>query len=110
MFVAASQYKPTIVSKTEISFIPMKNNTYAAIVQDDDDDTIGLPIDQPATEFSNLYNRGEIYTTPTPDADSESEAGDDIFSLGKDPVNVFYIGSITVLGLYIFYRILSKTK
>jgi hypothetical protein len=34
----------------------------------------------------------------------------DIFSLGKDPIKTFYIGSVTVLGLFILYRILNKTK
>ena len=55
--------------------------------------------------FKQLYKAGAIYSaghlaTPTPDP----------FSIGKDPIKTFYIGSITVVGLFILYRILSKTQ
>lgn len=106
-------YKPTTVNKMEVSFKPIQqpggNNTYIALVDDSDD--IGLPIDTDCTiedtEFSKLYKKGKIYTTPTP---SDNDDDNDRFSLGNDPIKVFYIGSITVVGLYILFRILSKTK
>ena len=110
-------YKPTSIPKIEVSFVPVKNErssipNYIAII--DDDNHIGLPIDEPevvnsGTEFSKLYKKGEIYATPTPNEDDD-QPQNDIFSLGKDPVKVFYVGSITIVGLYILYRILSKTK
>lgn len=112
-------YKPTIRPKMDISFIPVEqpngNKNYIAVV--DDDDVVGLPIDTQCTTeiasvdtaFSKLYKEGGIYATPTPDADDD-ENNRDIFSLGKDPVKIFYIGSVTVVGLYILFRILSKTK
>jgi hypothetical protein len=111
-----SPYKPTTKPKMDVSFVQVKQQNgmknYIALV--DDDENVGLPIDESetvnsGTEFSKLYKKGEIYATPTPDED-EDEKISDIFSLGNDPVKVFYIGSITVVGLYILYRILSKTK
>jgi hypothetical protein len=109
-------YKPSFRSKMEVSFRPIQqpngNKTLVAFVDDGED--IGLSIDSEHTvadtEFSKLYKQGEIYATPTPDANDEDEDEKNIFSLGNDPVNVFYIGSVTVVGLYILFRILSKTK
>jgi len=56
-------------------------------------------------------------------SDSESDAGSDyrdisgsnmeekpIYSIGTSPVNHFFIGSVTVLGLFLLYRLLHKTK
>lgn len=124
MFTAASLEKPTVTpyksSITEtmnISFNPIEqpngNKTLVALI--DQDENIGLPIESECTvadtEFSKLYKKGEIYATPTPDTDDEDDRKyNNIFSLGNDPINVFYIGSVTVVGLYILFRILSKTK
>lgn len=109
-------YKPTMKPKMDVSFVPVKqqNGTKNYIALIDHDENVGLPIDESetvnsGTEFSKLYKKGEIYATPTPDEDDDEKI-DNIFSLGNDPVKVFYIGSITVVGLYILYRILSKTK
>lgn len=33
-----------------------------------------------------------------------------IYSIGTSPVNHFFIGSVTVLGLFVLYRLLHKTK
>jgi hypothetical protein len=33
-----------------------------------------------------------------------------IYSFGKDPVNQFFIGSVTVVGLFLLYRFLQKSK
>jgi hypothetical protein len=109
-------YKQTTTPKIDVSFVPIKGHgvkNYIAVVADDND--VGLPLDEPdvansGTEFSKLYKQGGIYATPTPDEDDDDEEIIDMFSLGKDPVKVFYIGSVTVVGLYILYRILSKTK
>lgn len=125
MFAAASlekstvtPYKSSMIPKMDVSFKPIQqangNKTLVALVDEDGD--IGLPIDSECTiadtEFSKLYKKGEIYATPTPDADDDDNDKKyrNVFSLGNDPVNVFYIGSVTVVGLYILFRILSKTK
>jgi hypothetical protein len=53
------------------------------------------------------------------DSDSESDYRDisgsnmeekPIYSIGTSPVNHFFIGSVTVLGLFLLYRLLHKTK
>ena len=54
-----------------------------------------------------LYNKSKIYPTPTL-ANSHEDSNVDPFSLGKDPIKTFYIGSVTVVGLYILYKILHR--
>ena len=44
------------------------------------------------------------------DDSNENNKTIDIFDLENDYVKTFYIGSITVVGLYILYRILDKSK
>ena len=58
----------------------------------------------------------------TSDSDSGSDSDSDyrdisgskkekpIYSIGTSPVNQFFIGSVTVLGLFVLYRLLHKTK
>jgi len=109
----ATTYSPTLVNKMDVLFKsvqqPNGNKTYIALVDDlnDEDAPLNNNCTVADTEFSKLYKQGEIYATPTPTNDDEN---DDIFSLGNDSIKIFYIGSITVVGLYILFRILSKTK
>jgi GTPase len=120
-------YKSTVNPRFDVSFVPIKqpNGRESLVALAGHGEDIGLPIDtictsgnintndnvaNSGTEFSQLYKKGEIYATPTPNEDDDENAKRNIFVLGNDPVNVFYIGSITVVGLYILFRILSKTK
>lgn len=34
----------------------------------------------------------------------------DIFVFMKDPINSFFVGSITVVGLFVLFRLLNKNK
>ena len=40
----------------------------------------------------------------------DSDSQEDIFSLKGDVFKTFYIGSITIIGLYIVYRLIEKNK
>lgn len=40
----------------------------------------------------------------------ESEKKPDMFSIGSNTINHFFIGSMTVVGLFVLYRILQKNK
>jgi hypothetical protein len=55
--------------------------------------------------FKQLYEEGNIYSEGPL---VTSEPKENPFSLGKDPINTFYIGSVTVVGLLILYKILTK--
>lgn len=57
--------------------------------------------------FKQLYESGNIYSEEVEDL-ATSKPKPNPFSLGKDPINTFYIGSVTVVGLLILYKILTK--
>ena len=42
------------------------------------------------------------------DEGNDDKKPNNIFSLDNDPIKTFYIGSITVVGLFILYRMLTK--
>jgi hypothetical protein len=48
-------------------------------------------------------------TDPAP-ADSSENSKRGIFSIGDSYVNTFYVGSITVVGLFILFRMMQKSK
>jgi hypothetical protein len=119
MLLAASrinqtkEYQPTTIQPSAVDFRPIQQPEgkvqYVAIIEtgeeliirDSDSDSEGE--EEPNTH-NELYEQGKVYAplvaspTKTPD----------IFALGEDPIKTFYIGSITVVGLFILYRILTK--
>ena len=42
--------------------------------------------------------------------EKEKEETNDRFQFTKDPINSFFIGSITIVGLFVLYRLLQKNK
>lgn len=114
MFSAASQigkptpYQPSNVPKTDVVFRPIKqpsgNVQYVALI-DSKEEIIEEEEEETGenTEFKQLYKSGNIYATTQPGVDKK-----DPFSFGDDPIKTFYIGSITAVGLFILYRILTK--
>jgi hypothetical protein len=111
-------FQPTTIPKSDIMFKPQKrpagNFQYIAIVETDETE-INIPPsdDEISPEFIKLYDQQEIYAPVgqiQADLDDSGSNPKDIYSLGGDPIKTFYVGSITVLGLFILYKILTKTK
>lgn len=118
----STNYQPTKIPGQEVLFQPMKSFSgpsvnYVALI-DNKEKTIGdydsdndESDDDEEPPFQRLYRRGDIYSS-APLAMSPASAppppSTDIFSLGNDTIKSFYIGSITVVGLYILYKILNK--
>ena len=113
-------YTPSTVPKTNITFRPVKqskgNVHYVAfvesegavIIEDSDASKTGAesddePDNEPDNDPDELYKKGKIYSPL-----ATSESANQIFSLGDDPIKSFYIGSVTVVGLFILYRMLIK--
>jgi hypothetical protein len=101
-------YTPSNTGIMDVSFHPIKNTTgtvnYVALVENENDKLkIMIPKDMQVEddieeeEASSDNSNIKIKTN-------------DIFDLENDYVKTFYIGSITVVGLYILYRILDKRK
>ena len=121
MLLAASrinqtkEYQPTTIQQTNVDFRPIQQPEgkvqYVAIIETgeeliirDSDDSDDSDEEDKTKTHEELYDQGKIYaplvTSPTKTPD--------IFALGEDPIKTFYIGSITVVGLFILYRILTK--
>ena len=99
-------YKPTVVPKTTVSLKPINhpigNANYVAMA--DPDTTKRISIGDYI--FKNVEN-DSLLLNPYDDQDDKKK--ENPFSLKGDNVNTFYIGSITVLGLFILYRIMVKS-
>jgi hypothetical protein len=98
-------YTPLNSSSMDVSFHPIKNTTgtvnYVALVENENDKLkIVIPkelkVEEDDTDESSI--------------DESTINTNDLFNLENDYVKTFYIGSITVVGLYILYRILDKSK
>ena len=93
------------IPKMDVSFRPLTQpdgyKQYVALIETEeelvikDDESVGCQEEE--------YKADSIYTpTTVPPKDP--------FSLGGDPIKTFYVGSITVLGLYLLYKILNRTR
>lgn len=120
-----SYTSPLKPSGMDVSLVPVKNPKgnmhYITVI--DRDDTLILPEDmrvdfdengdpQNIKEIVKVNGAsGAMHAAAMDDDDDENNRRkNDIFYLGKDSINAFYIGSVTVVGLYILFRILQKTK
>jgi hypothetical protein len=90
-----ASYKSESVNSTKVEFQPDKSTGYySAVVLNSN-----MATDESDTEDISENRISHKTSNETP-----------IFSIGKNPVNGFFIGSVTVLGLFILYRLLQKTK
>jgi len=97
----STPYKPSIIPNNDVTFRPLKqtngNINYIALIESEREVII---------EDSDYYNSdNESVDTPLETSVSPTK---DIFSLGNDPIKNFYIGSVTVIGLFILYRMLNR--
>jgi hypothetical protein len=84
-----------------ISFLPVKNANgnfnYVPVTKTDT-----------ASDDPILYKTANIptpaFATPPPDDDKLNR-----FNIGDDMIKTFYVGSVTIVGLFILYRLLQKS-
>lgn len=99
-------YTPSNSGVMDVSFHPIKNTTgtinYVALIENENEKAkIVIPKEMKVEDEDEDENSC---------SDDTSKKTIDIFDLENDYVKTFYIGSITVVGLYILYRILDKSK
>lgn len=104
----SNPYIPSTIGTLDVYFHPIKNPSgtvnYVALVEKDDENVV-IP--------SNMVLDNDDISDDENESVNEYEkttGKNDIFSLDNDYINTFYIGSITVVGLYILFRILDKTR
>ena len=109
--INATSFRPTPKPAIDITFKPVQNPAgnmnFVPIVETDDEsiskiNTKGLLVSE--------LNKKEPLTMLSPESidEDDEDKNPDLFSLGDDPIKTFYIGSITVVGLFILYRMLTK--
>jgi hypothetical protein len=99
-----SEYKTNTVKTNNIAFKPDKSTGFYSAY------AIPPPSKNKVSDFSN----SEV-SLLNEDSDSESETGSEtkekpFYSVGNNPINNIFIGSVTVLGLFLLYRLLQKGK
>lgn len=92
-------YHPSNVNTMDVSFHPVKNEAgrqhYIALIENDNEN-VKIPLNMKINDSLESLNS----------LDHEK----DEFNLDNDCVKIFYIGSITVVGLYILFRVLDKSR
>ncbi len=93
-------YTPSIIHPMDVEFVLIKNTSgtinYIPLIENGNENTVipsELKIDEKAMDEPYEENKKK-----------------DIYSLNNDYINTFYIGSVTVIGLYILFRMINKTK
>jgi hypothetical protein len=102
-------YTPSNSGIMDVSFLPIKNTTgtanYVALIDNENEKSkISIPKEMSIEDEYEDYNSCSEYS------DENNTKLPDMFDLENDYVKTFYIGSITIVGLYILYRILDKSK
>ena len=98
-------YTPSNSGIMDVSFLPIKNTTgtvnYVALIDNENKKAkISIPKDMEIEDDDSCSD----------DSNENNTKIIDMFDLENDYMKTFYIGSITVVGLYILYRILDKSK
>lgn len=97
-----SNYKPSTQKKLDVVFQPDLSSDYYSVVALNSDGRDGIGYD--------LSNNILDISGQNLESGEEENQEKSIYSIGTNSVNGFFIGSVTVLGLFILYRLLQKTK
>lgn len=88
-----------------ISFLPVKNVNgnfnYTPVLN-----TLSMKSDATELKYKTASIPTPVFALP-PDDDNRRRP--DIYSIGDDMIKTFYVGSVTIVGLFILYRILQKS-
>ena len=93
----------------DVSIVPVKNPdgnaNYITLLDHEDDFEIPqyMQIEETPLDLFSQSDEPESYSEETKNQLSA-------FSIGDSSINRFYIGSVTVVGLFILFRLLQKTK
>ena len=101
-----NSYYPSNVNAMDVSFRPIKNDSgtehYIALIENDYEN-VKIPSNM---KINDSYDSLDSFNSH----DYEKSSQNDIYNLNNDYIKTFYIGSITVVGLYILFRILDKSR
>lgn len=109
--IKGNSYKSSDSNSMNVSLVPIKNisgNMNFVPLIENKNETLKITIP------SDIYNENNIDSDSDSNSDSDKDSTNinaiGIFNLDNDYIKTFYIGSITVVGLYVLFRILDKRK
>lgn len=86
-----SPYTPVTYKNVNVVFQPMKHK--------EDADYVAIIDEEPVTIHNDLIEKPE-FIAPVEDVN--------MFSIGDDVINNFFVGSVTVVGLFVLFSFLQK--
>ena len=102
---SVGSYEPVEKNPLNVVFLPvMVNGTSKYITAATDTTTNEIQVENMAE-----YNE-EMMTVDANDDDDLKKKLYSIFDIGENPVTSFYVGSVTVVGLYILFCLLRKSR
>lgn len=104
----SNPYYPSTTNAMDVSFHPIKNESgtqhYIALIENENEN-VKIPSNMKINESSDSSES----SNSSKSLDS-SDYKKDEFNLDNEYIKTFYIGSITVVGLYILFRIIDKSR
>jgi len=100
-------YKESMESQTDVTIRPVLDNgsiNYITI-SDNDNKKDEIVVNEPPS-----YMFSPILLKTNNNDNNDNNEKKDIFSIDDNMITKFYVGSITVVGLYILFRLLNKNK
>ena len=98
-------YKNSNQNKMDVVFKPDTSNNFLSIL------SLKMGGDGIGYNLNNSDSDSDCGSqTDISGKEQEKKEEKSIYSIGKSPVNGFFIGSVTVLGLFLLFRLLQKTK
>jgi len=100
-----STFQPSIQNKIDVALQPDSSSGFLSILALNPlgGNSIGYDLSN-----SSNNDHDESDTEDISGNDDNSKKEKPIYSIGTNPINGFFIGSVTVLGLFVLYRLFKK--
>ena len=101
-----STFQPSVQNKVDVAFQPDSSSGFLSIFSLN---MGGNGIGYDLSNGSKNDNDDDDDESDTEDiSGNNSKKEKPIYSIGTNPINGFFIGSVTVLGLFVLYRLFKK--
>ena len=105
-----SNYKASEEKKMDVVFKPdVSNGFYSILSLNMGGYGVGYDLTHDSSNNSH-HSDSETDSEYDISGQNQLEGQKPLYSVGKSPINNVFIGSVTVLGIYLLYRLLQKTK
>lgn len=103
-----TNYKSSVQQKVDVVFQPDLSSGYYSVLALNSDDDYGVGYDLSNDLSDNMVDTDISGNTLQTKKSKQTNPEKSLYSIGTSPVNGFFIGSVTVLGLFLLYKLLKK--